>query len=243
MKKLITFLFVTLCFSAFSQKDKDKDIVYYEDSETKNSRFGINLLLYPNFTDRRLLDEEIPMGGGIELADDKSKGNFGLNYGVDLFYSLGSSLDIGVGVGRASAKYSVENAQFSLERDDTVSANLETETSWWNIPIKLNFNTSITDLWDLEVVPTVQLNFIDSYKTRVSPTNGDAFEKDFSAQTQNLTWSAGISLGGTYYFSENFGLLMRGHVQYMLTPLIEESNFPRESLYSFGIHTGLRINF
>ena len=246
MKKLLICVFTLASVQMWAQPD---DIVYYEDSDVRNSRFSINLVANPSYTDRRLINDEVPAGAGLDLVDDRAAGGFAFNYNLDLFYSIGSSFDIGVGLGRAEAFYSVERAQlynteaFDMGVEDTVLVDAETEVNMWTVPIKISFNTSVTDIFDLEVIPTVSLIFIDKYETRFRPLSGTEFTKDFTEQTQDMNYTVGISLGGTWYVTDNLGFFFRANANYMLNSMIEVDSYPRETLYSVGSNLGLKIRF
>ncbi len=240
MKKYITL--VALFFSAVAYAQPD-DVEYYTDSRVKNSRWSLALDLYPNYTDRRLINNEVPAGGGYDLENDEATGSFQLNYGVDVFYALGSAFDIGLGFGYAQGRYTVENAAFYQDRVDTAFGDVETEVSMLSIPLKLNFNTAITEILDLEVVPTVELNLVNRYEQRFSPVNEADFTRDLSDNVQSTNWSVGIALGGTFNISDDWGIIVRGNIKYMLNPLIEINDYPRETLISYGLVTGLKYKF
>lgn len=239
-KQVIVGLWLVTGFLAKAQKD---DIEYYTDANTVNSRFNVALILNPNYTDRRLINDEVPIGGAFDLPDDNAQGTFQLNYNLDVFFELGESFDIGVGFGRAAGSYSVDNVVYR-SATDTILVNESVDVSMFTIPIKVNFNTSISDVFDLEVVPTVQLNFIDKYDLRFDPQDGSpSISQDLESDTEALTYSVGISLGGTYYFADQWGIIFRGSLLYMINPLIERTNFPRETLFSYGVHTGIKYAF
>lgn len=242
MKKILTIVLIGASLLGKAQKKKD-EIVYYEDSKVKNSRFGIAIMGNPNFTDRRLINNEIPLGGGYDLADNNATGHFEFNYNLDLIFTIGSPLDISVGIGKSYADYTVHNGIYYLNRD-SITVDAHTQASMLTVPIRLNFNTSISDIFDLEVTPLVQMNFIDSYKTTYDPVNGEpSFAIDYSDETQKLTWSVGIALGGTYKFADNWGVIFRPNVMYSLNPLIEKHAYPRETLLSYGVEIGLKYSF
>lgn len=221
----------------------DDDIIYFTDSKVKHSRFSIALLTNPNYTDRRLINGEIPSGGGYDLPNEDAKGAFQLNYNLDLFYAIGQSFDIGIGFGRSTAYYEVENISYYQNRADTVNANLAVKTGMYTVPIKLNFNTTVTDLWDLEVVPGVELNFFNVYDQMITPDGEEEVYSDLSSNTTAFNYSVNLSLGGTYKLTDSWGLVIRGNVRYLLKPIIEESNFPRETIYNFGSNIGLKYDF
>ncbi len=242
-KQMIALVLLGCCTLGYGQKDK-RDIDYYSDSEVKESRFSIAALLLPNYTDRRLINDEVPSGGGLDLVNEDAMGSFALNYHLDLIYSVGSALDLSIGFGYMSTTYSFENAAYYFNRNDTLTVNASTDVGLYTVPFKLNFNTSISDAFDLEVVPSVELAFINAYQTTYDPQNGgESFTVVYDERTNNINYLVGISLGGTFNLTENWGLIFRGNIKYMLNSLIEESNFPRETLYSFGINTGLRYRF
>lgn len=246
MKKLFCFMFVLSSVAALAQPDDEDDIVYYEDSQVRQSRFSISILGNPTFTDRRLINNEIPAGGGYDLVDDQAEGSINFNYEAHLFYKLGSSFDVGLGAGREYASYTVKDVSFYLDAnniliEDTTIANAKTQVDMWVFPVMLNFNTSISDVFDLEVIPTVKLTFIDSYVTTFDPANGDKFSRDFTDDTRDLNYQVGISLGGTYNFTERFGLFVRANGRYMLNSMVELQDYPRETIYSVGANIGLKF--
>lgn len=239
----INLLLILFCLSiaAYAQPDKDDDVVYFTDAQVNRSRFKVAAIVNPNYTDRRLINDEFPSGGGYDLQNTDASGSFQLNYNVDLFYALGSSLHVGIGLGRSGASYEVDEVIFYQNRvaNDTVFAKLAVDVGMITVPIKFNFNTSVTDLWDLEIVPAVELNFFDSYNQVITPLGEASVTTDLSDKVQTLNYSASLSLGGTYRLTDSWGLIMRANVRYLLKPIIEETNFPRETIYNFGANIGL----
>lgn len=241
MKRILIMLFCMTALAAKAQPD-DK-VIYYEDSKVKKSRISLALNLDPNWTDRRLINNEVPTDGDYRLYDENAKGSLQFNYGLDVFVRLGSALRIGVGVGRASAGFSVEDASY-YNGLDTILADVNTEVSMYTLPIKLNFSTALNDAFDLEVIPQVQLNFVDKYQNNYDPLNGaSGFTTDLSDSTQSLIYSVGIALGGTFKFADNWGLFVRGDIKYMISPLIEQPEYPRETVYNVGLNVGLKYSF
>lgn len=244
MKKLLLLAVCFFAVAAHAQK-KDKDeVIYYTDSEVKRSRFAIALTFNPNYTDRRIIGDEIPSGGGLDLENTDDKGSFQLNYNAGFFFELGSSLDIGLGFGRTFGEYEVQNARIYGDGIDTTVGTLHTNLSMYTIPFKLNFNTRITDVLDLEVVPVIEFNILDSYDQRMTPADGAAaFNLGENDDVRNINTAVGLGLGGTYIFTENWGVFLRGNIKYMLNPLVERVNYPRETLYSFGADIGIKYSF
>lgn len=241
-RKILVLGTVLSSITMYAQRDKD-DVEYYTDSRVKQSRFSIALMGSPNYTDRRLINDEIPAGGGFDLTDENAKGAFQFNYNLDVFFSIGSALDIGLGFGRATADYNVQDVSYYEGRTDTVLSDVDVNVGMYTLPLKLNFNTSVTDILDLEVVPMVELNFVDRYRQDFHPEGEASFTRDLSDEVQSLNYSVGISLGGTFHLDENWGIIVRGNIKYMLNPLIEKPNFPRETLYSYGANVGIKYKF
>ncbi len=251
MKNWITTLLCSfllmLSFSASSQDDDE--IVYFEDSRVKNSRMSLSLYGNPTYTDRRLLNDEIPFGGGYELATEDAEGAFQFNYGAQIFFSISSSLDVGTGFGFERASFTTRNAEFYLDENNQVDTSLRqivdvrTDVSMKVVPIMLNFNTSISETFDLEVIPTVSLTFIDSYETEFTTASGEKFSRDFSDDLLDLNYQVGIGLGGTYYLSEQWGFFLRFNARYLLNNMLQRDDFPRETIYSFGSNLGFKFSF
>ncbi len=239
------FLILVFCVSTVVAKAQPEDkVIYYEDSKVKRSRVSLALNLNPNWTDRRLIDEGVPSTGYYMLKNDQADGAFQLNYGLDVFFRLGSALRIGTGFGIANADFSVKDASYSLNRADTILVDVSTQVAMYTIPLKLNFNTSLTDAFDLEVIPQVQMNLINFYENSYTPQNGSAkFKDDFTDKTRSITYTVGIALGGTFKLTDNWGLFVRGDIRYMVNPLIDEVNYPREALFNIGLNTGLKYSF
>ena len=245
-KTILVFGLLALTFQAWSQKDDD--IVYFEDSDVRHSRMSIALLANPNFTNRNLINDEIPSGGGFDLVTAETKGAFAFNYNLDIFYTLSSALDIGIGFGRANAFYNIsevvvyESDSFVYTPVDTINVGADIATNMWTMPIKLNFNTSISDIFDLEVIPTVSLIFPDKYTMELSAPDMENVNLDLSDFLRSLNWRVGISLGGTWYFAENSGFFLRANANYLLNSMIERDGYPRETLYSFGVDLGVKFH-
>lgn len=249
MKKLLVLSLIAMGLSLSAQKKKD-DIVYYDDANVKHSKFGIALLTNPSFVDRRLINNEIPEDGDFKLANKNATGALQLNYGLDIIYSIGSALDFSVGFGMSGVNYKVKNVTMndytSVPGDtSTYLANFTNSARWYAIPLKFNFNTSINDIWDLEVVPMVQFNLPYEYKSEVEPSNSSLakYTYDGSDDLSDITYTVGLSLGGTYKFADNWGLIIRGNVRYMLNALIEQEGYPRETTLGYGLDIGLKYSF
>lgn len=248
MKKLLSLIFLFGASVAIAQPDDD--IVYYTDSEVEDSRFNIALNLNPYFTDMRLINDDAANSQFNAFADDiEADGSFRLDYGLDLFYEIGPSFHVGIGFGRSYGGYTWRN----VNRDSlnpNITFDNEVAVSMWSVPIKVNFTTQISDVFSLEVVPSVEMNFIDNYNaiwTYAETANAPADTSfKLNDRLRDLNWSVGLGIGGTYWFQDNLGIFFRGSVKYMLNDMIQsDENFqwPRETMINFGANIGMRVRF
>ncbi len=247
MKKLLSLLLIISAGCLLAQPDDD--IVYYTDSDVKDSRFNLALNLNPYFTDMRLINDDAENSLFETFSEEiQADGAFRLDYGLDVFYEIGPSFHVGLGIGRSYGGYTWRNVTFS-DSFSTVPLDNKVSVSMWSIPLKINFNTEISDVFSLEVVPMVELNFIDNYNAIWSfPTASAIPDTSFNLndRLRDLNWSVGIALGGTYWFTNEWGLFFRGSVKYMLNDMVQASDelpWPRETLINFGANAGIRLRF
>ncbi len=244
MKKLILLSLFLSSFSAWAQPDEE--IVYYTDSKVSESKFRLHLNANPYYTDMRLINDDAANSLINSFNEDnETRGGFAFNFGLDLFYELAPSFHVGLGVNRAFGRYTVEGASLDLDGDGIYfSANDKVEVSMISVPLKVNFNTSISDVFSLEVIPMVEMNFLDSYVANIdySDPSIDDIVLNLSDDLRALNWTVGLSLGGTYWFSDNWGVFMRASAKYMLNDMIAQ-DWPRETLINFGGNIGLQVKF
>lgn len=244
MKKLILLSLFLSSFSAWAQPDEE--IVYYTDSKVSESKFRLHLNANPYYTDMRLINDDAANSLINSFNEDnETRGGFAFNFGLDLFYELAPSFHVGLGVNRAFGRYTVEGASLDLDGDGIYfSANDKVEVSMISVPLKVNFNTSISDVFSLEVIPMVEMNFLDSYVANIdySDPSIDDTVLNLSDDLRALNWTVGLSLGGTYWFSDNWGVFMRASAKYMLNDMIAQ-DWPRETLINFGGNIGLQVKF
>ena len=244
MKKLILLSLLLSSLSAWAQPDDE--IVYYTDSKVTQSKFRLHLNANPYYTDMRLINNDAASTLINSFSEDnKTKGGFAFNFGLDLFYELAPSFHVGLGVNRAFGRYTVEGISLDLDGDGTYfNANDEVEVSMISVPLKVNFNTSISDVFSLEVIPMVEMNFLDSYVANInySDPSIDDTVLNLSDDLRDFNWTVGLSLGGTYWFSDNWGVFVRASAKYMLNDMIAK-DWPRETLINFGGNLGLQVKF
>jgi hypothetical protein len=241
MRKL---LIACLALPSLLWAQPDEETVYFTDSDVRNSRFALALNVNPVWTDLRIISDELGLNaGGITVDEDEAMGSFQLNYHMDLIYKLNESFEISVGFGQAFGGYRLEGITY-FGSGDSILVDDEVDISMYTVPIKINFNSSISDVFDLEVVPMLELNFISKYQANFSPLDNSAdFSIPYTDDAQNMNYSVGLALGGTFWVSDNWGLFIRGGIKYMLNQMIDLQDFPRETLINYGGNVGVRYNF
>jgi hypothetical protein len=248
-RKLYTLCLLFIGIGLFAQPTDDDEIVYYTDSEVNNSRFNLALNLNPYYTDMRLINNDATNSLFNTYSEEfEATGKFKFDYGLDLFYEIGPSFHVGIGIVRAHGGYIWQDVVLDTAMPNLLADN-DVDISMFSVPIKVNFTTRISDVFSLEVVPMVEMNFIDQYNGRISYNgiSGAPADSTFNLNDnlQNINWSVGIALGGTYWFNNEFGVFMRGSVRYLLNDIVDANDFdwPRETLLNFGLNTGLRLRF
>lgn len=237
-------LFLALLWLLPAQGQKKKEeTVYYTDSRVKDSRFDIALNANPTYSTMRLINDD---GSGSifeSFSEVDVRGGFVLDYGLDLFYELAPSFQIGLGFARNDGIYTLEGIN-TVGFGDTLGSEYRARVGMYSLPLKINFRSSISETFDLEVVPMLQLNFLQSYEAGFAFANGARPDTTLvlDDQLRNTNFTVGLALGGTFWLGDNWGLFTRFSINYMLNNPIEE-NWPRETLLSIGGNLGVRYRF
>lgn len=244
MKKALFLLLWLPATWALAQKDDKNEIVYYTDSDVRDFRLGVALNANPMNTDLRLINDDLGEGGTFKATTDVADGTWKVNYHLDLIYELNSTFDLSVGFGYAYGGYTLQNINYFGEGIDTLAGDYRVGVGMYTIPIKINFNSSISEVFDLEVVPMVELNFINRYQGSFLLANQTTQPLgDVSDKLQKTNYSVGIMVGGQYWVTDDFGFFARGGIKYMLNQMVDSDAFPRETLLNLGANVGVRYNF
>lgn len=240
---LSVMLFPGLISDIYAQK-RDKDqIIYFTDSQIKKSRFSLALNFNPYLTNRRIMSDSIG-AGGLPIgssSERRTKPILAYSFGGDVIARLATSLEIWLGVQYGILGFRDPNYEFQ----DNVY-DLRSRLDFINVPIQFSFRGSITDIFDLEFIPMIKLNFLRSYKGRGSDRqSGDELIRfDITEQAQNFNLTVGVSLSGNFRLTEEYSIFVRPFFHYMLNPMFENNeNFPRERYFSTGLTMGLRYYF
>ncbi|GCD80402.1 hypothetical protein [Schleiferia thermophila] len=224
---------------AAQRQSKDK-VVYFIDSQTKKSNISLALNASPFFSSRRIMSDSIG-AGGLPVGSSNEKRTspiFTYSFGGDLVFRVASSLEIWLG-----AQYSVLGFKDKNYEWNNAEYQLDSRLRFINVPIQFSFRGTITEVFDLEFIPVVQLNFLQSYKGKITESGSGNLinEFDITDEARPFNLTLGISLSGNFRLAEEFSLFVRPFFHYMLNPMFENNmNFPRERYFSTGLTLGLR---
>lgn len=240
---LVGLLYFGAMPEAKAQRDNRDKIVYFTDYQTKKSRVSVALNFNPYLTNRRIMSDSIG-AGGLPIGSSNERRTtpvFAYSFGGDLVFRLASSLELWAGVQYGTLGFRDRNYEFGNEEFD-----LRSRLSFINVPIQFSFRGTITEVFDLEFIPMVQLNFLQRYNSvlfdKQSGAEVNRFDVTDEANVFNLT--VGISLSGNFRLAEEYSVFVRPFFHYMLNPMFENNeNFPRERFFSTGLTLGLRYYF
>ncbi|MCX8148797.1 outer membrane beta-barrel protein [Thermaurantimonas aggregans] len=238
-----TSILILIPVIGIAQKDGKEKIVYFTDSQTKKSNISLALNVNPYLTNRRIMSDSVGLGGLPIGSSNESRTSpvFAYSFGGDLIFRLASSLELWAGVQYGTLGFRDRNYEFNQQTYDLTS-----KLSFINVPIQFSFRGSITEVFDLEFIPLIQINFLRSYTGRISDKqSGSQIDQfDMTNEARKINYTVGISLSGNFRLAEEYSIFVRPFFHYMLNPMFENNaNFPRERYFSTGLTIGLRYYF
>ena len=256
MKKLLALIFIlSFAFNLKAQKEKEEKITFYTDDVVKRSKVYMGLHYSPYFLTRNVVRAETSPNDPVNLLlNNSTKGGFGQAYGLDLYYKFGSSLHFGIGVNASNGSFSVDFKEALTDVGipaDSISGDYiaTTKVSYINVPLQFVYSVAFTDQWELEVIPSVEMNFVQSIDrtgTNEPELDGVAWG-DITDQARDLNWTVAIGIGGNYRITPKFTVFARPHFRYTLRPMLKTSgeynDNPNEILMWIGGQTGIRLYF
>lgn len=241
MKKIIALalLFMALIpTEGFGQRG-NTDPVYFTDSDVKRRIVSFGVHYDPMFTQRRLSAlDEVGLANDVSRDDFPATGGYGDNWGAYVNFNINSSLRLGIGGGQTNIRYRLDNFEY-VEGADTSRLNLNVVGNYTTIPLRVGFTTSMNDVWDLEVWIPVAFNILNSY-TESGTLNGVQRTWDLTDEARSNLWSAGILVGGAFYFTDNWAVTMSAQFRYFGVPMYDHASRPTETPYGLGGSVGLR---
>ncbi|MCT4623699.1 MAG: outer membrane beta-barrel protein [Schleiferiaceae bacterium] len=249
MKKQLALLLM-IGFACIANAQKDEEIEYYTDDVVNRSKVFASAHYSPYFLNRNIISSEsFPDDPVNVILNSSAKGGYGYAIGIDLYYKLNKGLNLGLGVNRSAGSYTIDYKQ-ALETagfpTDSLAGDyiMTTNVSYINIPLQFMYGISMNDLWDLEVVPQIEMNIVDNINRTATQTFDDERGNlgDQTDKAQQINWTVGIGIGINYYISESFSFFLRPQVRYMLRPMIPNDEL-NEVLLWLGGQAGLRLYF
>ncbi|MEY2963238.1 MAG: hypothetical protein RL754_499 [Bacteroidota bacterium] len=260
MKKLILTVAVLGALSATAQRTDDP-IEYFTDDKVSDTRFSVQAAYSPMYSFRRLAFYE-PVTNGTELfnmLDEKGGGVYGQRYGMNFYYELNPTFHLGVGFnqehgGFLSRSFAVFD-QNALFQDTLGTFDAKTTYSSLNIPIQMVFQTQMTDIWALQVIPSYDLMFIQkldrnwvgegipAYATGAADgVLGTLYQRggDQTQYASGFNGSIGFALGSEFTIANNLALIVRGEFRLGLLPVSTGDAGLREVPYATGGMFGFR---
>lgn len=255
MKKIIVVIALFSSICTLAQKEKEEEIVYYTDSDVKHNHFYLGANYSPYYVNRRILSESIGGDAQSNLLNQSTKGDYGYSYGGELYYKFNPNLHISAGVNKSKASYSINIKSVYDDLSgvgDTIKGDwaINTDVEFINVPIQFQLAYGLSDEWDVEIVPMVEMNFGtymyrdlivpdgDSYTEITDPD--DPYYGDRTEDMRDINWTVGLGLGTNYYITPKLSWYARLHIKYMLRSIIPNDS-PSEILLWLGGQTGVRF--
>jgi hypothetical protein len=142
-----------------------------------------------------------------------------------------------------SAAFSYPEIEFNSPISDTAfNVQLSEEASYVNVPIGISFKTEMDDGWWLEVIPALELSWLQRYQSNEKVNENEQTIDRLPVARDFHTWVS-FQLGATYKPFDTWGYSIRFQGRYQLNSLIENSLYLRETLYNIGVNAGIQYRF
>ena len=242
MNKLILLLALFPMIVVAQRGQKEEKITYFTDSEVKRSSFSLatdGSLFYNN---RSRIGEGFTPGQSGSTDDlPSTNGTLGWNSAFHLVWRITGSLEVWGGVAYAIGGWTDKHTEY-MDQNSITKASLD----FINFPIQFNFRSQLNDLWDLEILPMIEINMLNSYTEDVYLRSNPDIRLISSELTQDarlFNYTIGLSISARYRFYENWSMHFRPFFHYMLNSLIDDPDRPRDVLYGTGLSVGFRYQF
>ncbi len=213
--------------------------VYFTDSKVENRYVSLGIHGDPLFTQRRLFSlNSAGANAGITRDDYPAAGGFGYNYGAYVDFRVTSNIRLGIGAGRTAINFRLDDYEYALN-GDTALVGLNTSALYNTFPFRIGFVTSMNDAWDLEIRIPVAYNRLARYQESTTFL-GQGIEEDLTEQARAEVWSAGIQVGGAFFFTDEWAITGNVQFQYFTSQIIDKEARPRETPYGTGISIGIQ---
>ncbi len=240
---IVIALVIPLALNA-QRRDKEDRIVYFTDDQVKRPSLFLAADFSPMLSNRSVLGQR---GAGFTPGQapgegvPRSRGAFAYHYGGYVGLRISSALEFSVGLSQNNNGWLNRRTEF-----EGISTETRVRINQMNVPFQFTFYSKMNDFLTLEVMPMVELNWITSYTEDIKMRR-DPFlnlgEFDMLDESRKFNISIGIGIGGRYEVTDQLSVYLRPFFRYMINPLIENEDRPREVIWGIGIMTGLRFDF
>lgn len=241
MKRTLALLCIALAaFSTEAIAQKNTDPVYYTDSDVEHNYVSFGIHYDPLYSGRRLFAlNNADANAGLDREDFPATGGYGYNWGGYMDFNINSSLRLGVGAGRTTMAYRLDDYPYIDGNGDTSNVGLNVGGLYNSFPLRIGFATPMNDAWDLEIWIPIAYNRLSTY-TESTSLNGSMIENDLTDQARKEVWSVAILVGGAFYFTDNWAITAHAQFRYFTAPMIDKPDRPTETPYGAGVSLGIR---
>ena len=248
MRIQITLALVLLgTLAAFGQK-KEK-IEYYTDSDVSRNWFGMGVHYNPYFSDRRVVEGSLdPTGAAIAYLNSSADGLYGQSIGFDLYFDFSDRFEIVAGADWVQGAWNYDVVQIlggieGVDPDTGRLYEMDVRYETFNVPIQFVIKSQISDMWQLEVAPMIEVAFLNRYDVKLFAKDGTTADVDLKPYSRDVNFNVGLSLGGTWWLTDQWGFFAKGNFRYALRPYMQEDIFFQEIPYLIGGNLGFRYQF
>lgn len=244
MKRLLLALILFAGIDVAAQNDS---IEYFTDSDVKRSIASVQAGYMPYFTSRRLLSETVNPQADYFFLNSAITGKFGQGFGVDLLFSINSSLQLGVGLYNTTTHYQWDFVNIVQNIDggdpDTLEVRRwDNKARYLTVPIQFGFVTQVAEQWWLQVYPALELNFLQELTYEYLLADGTEEIDNRIQDARDVNLAINFGLGAEYRPAPKLGVFARMQFRYFFFPNIEDE-IVTEVIYTLGGHVGVRYYF
>jgi hypothetical protein len=247
MKKNILLLVALAALGAKAQNGGK--VQYYTDSYVTRNWFGLGVHYNPYVSDRRVASGFATTDAATFTAiNEGADALYGQSAGIDVYFDFSDRFEIVSGGTWVQGGWNYDVVRFlggfeGVNIDTINLYEMDVRYETFNIPLQFVIKTQITDIWQLEVAPAIELAFLGRYDVTVFDNDGVEETIDLKPYSRATNINIGLYLGGSWWLTDQMAFVVRGHFRYALQPYMQEDVFFREVPYLAGLNLGARYQF
>lgn len=224
------------------RRDKEERIIYFTDDQVKRSSVFLAADGSGIYSNRSVLGQRgAGFAPGAVEQIPRSRATFAYHYGGYFGIRLSRSLEVSFGVSQNNAGWLNRRTEY-----EGIATQTRVRLNQTNLPVHFSFFSKMNDFLILEVVPMLELNMLTSYTEDISMRRepfSDLVKLDLVDEARQFNISVGIAIGGRFMLTDQFSFYARPFFRYMVNPILETDDRPREVVWGVGLMTGLRFDF